>query len=126
MYQTHKTYIKADNKMSELINENWSMLLLLEHLEIDFSVYDKSVAQLSKENSIDLSVFIVIANLYNGFHPSKEEINSLNDIPIMIKFLKNSHRYYKNDKYPEIQSYIKQLQEKHDTEDIALIEKLQN
>jgi regulator of cell morphogenesis and NO signaling len=109
--------------MSELINENCSLLLLLEHLEIDFSVYDKTVAGLCKENSIDLSVFIVIGNLYNGFYPSKEEINSLNDISVIIKFLRNSHSYYKNDKYPEIQRYINKLHEKHNTEDIALIEK---
>ncbi len=123
MYLTHKTYIKPDTRMSELINENCSFLLLLEHLEIDFSVNNKTVAQLCEKNAIDLSVFIVIGNLYNGFHPSKEEINSLNDISVIIKFLRNSHRYYKNDKYPEIQRYIKKLYEKHNTEDIELIEK---
>jgi regulator of cell morphogenesis and NO signaling len=106
-----------------LINENYSLLLLLEHLHIDFSVSDKSVASVCLENSIDLSVFIIIANLYNGFYPSKEEINSINDISVIIKFLRNSHSYYKNDKYPEIQSYINKLHEKHNTDDIVLIEK---
>ncbi len=123
MYQTHKTFIKSDTNMSELINENYSLLLLLEHLQIDFSVYDKTVAHLCVENSIDLTVFIIIGNLYNGFYPSKEEINSINDISVIIKFLKNSHSYYKNDKYPEIQSYINKLHEKHNTDDIVLIEK---
>lgn len=123
MYQTHKTFIKPDTKMSELINENYSLLLLLEHLQIDFSVYDKTVARLCIENSIDISVFIIIGNLYNGFYPSKEEINSIKDISVIIKFLKNSHNYYKNDKYPEIQSYINKLHEKQNTDDIVLIEK---
>ena len=34
MYQTHKTYITPDMKMSELIIENPTLLLLLEHFEI--------------------------------------------------------------------------------------------
>ncbi len=44
MYKTHKTYIKADMKMSDLLNENHSLLMLLEHLEIDFAVGDKTVS----------------------------------------------------------------------------------
>lgn len=123
MYQTHKTYVQSDSKMAVLINENCSLLLFLEHFEIDFSVGDSTVEQLCQENSIDLAVFKVIANLYNGFFPSKEEIDSLTDITVIIRFLRKSHTYYKKDKYPEIQNYIKELHKNHDTDDIALIEK---
>jgi regulator of cell morphogenesis and NO signaling len=63
MYQTHKTYITPDMKMSDLIVENPKLLLLLEHFEIDFAVKDKSVEQLCSENKIDLSVFLVFGNL---------------------------------------------------------------
>ena len=49
MYQTHKTYIKLDMKMSDLIDENYSLLMLLEHLDIDFAVGDKTVAQICKK-----------------------------------------------------------------------------
>jgi len=50
MYQTHKTYITSDMRMSDLIAENSSLLLLLEHFEVDFAVQDKSVEQLCAEN----------------------------------------------------------------------------
>lgn len=126
MYQTHKTYITPDMKMSDLIIENPKLLLLLEHFEIDFAVKDKSVEQLCSENKIDPSVFLVFGNLYNGFFPDKDEINALNDISIIIRFLKNSHKFYKHDKYPELKYFIKQLHEKHNTEDILLIEKFFN
>ncbi len=126
MYQTHKTYIKPEMKMSDLINENHSLLLLLEHLEIDFAVGDKTVFQLCKDNNINQSVFLVISNLYNGFYPNKEEICSINDIAIIIKLLKNSHRFYKVDKYPEIKEYLIKLHDKHNTNDIILIERFFN
>jgi len=123
MYQTHKTYIKPDMKMSDLINENYSLLLFLEYLEIDFAVGDKTVFQLCKENNIDQSVFLVISNLYNGFYPNKDEIYLIDDISIIIKLLKNSHRFYKDDKYPEIKEYLIKLNDKHNTDDIILIER---
>ncbi|MEX2371965.1 MAG: hemerythrin domain-containing protein [Bacteroidales bacterium] len=126
MYQTHKTYIRPEMKMADLINENYTLLLFLEHMEIDFTVSDKTVSDLCEENDISLSMFIIISNLYNGFYPDKIEITSVKDIPTIIKFLKNSHRFYTNDKYPEIKRHLAALHEKHNTDDIALIEKFFN
>ena len=113
-------------KMSDLIVENSRLLLLLEHFEIDFAVKDKSIKQICIENNIDLAVFLVFGNMYNGFYPDKNEINALNDISTIIRFLKNSHRFYKHDKYPELKSFLVQLHEKQDTEDILLVEKFFN
>lgn len=126
MYQTHKTYITSDMRMSDLIAENSSLLLLLEHFEVDFAVKDKTVEQLCAENKIDMPVFLVFGNLYNGFYPDEKEIAALKDISAIIRFLKNSHRFYKHDKYPELNYFIKQLHERHNTEDILLIEKFFN
>lgn len=123
MYQTHRTYIKADMKMSGLIKENPRLILLLEHLEIDFAVEDKIVSRICDDNEIPLPIFLLFGNLYNGFHPDTNEIKSINDILTIIRFLKNSHNYYKTDKYPEIINYIKELQNKTENEDVKLIEK---
>jgi regulator of cell morphogenesis and NO signaling len=113
-------------KMSDLIVENPKILMLLQHFEIDFTVKDKSVEQLCKDNKIDLAVFLVFGNLYNGFFPDKNEINALEDIPTIIRFLKNSHRFYKHDKYPELKSFLVQLNERQNSDDIQLIEKFFN
>jgi regulator of cell morphogenesis and NO signaling len=126
MYQTHKTFVKPGMKMSDLLNENHTLLLLLENLQIDFAVDDKTIAMLCRENNIQESVFVVICNLYNGFYPDKEEVNSITDIATIIKFLKNSHHYYKNDKYPEIKEYLKILHLKQNNEGIMLVEKFFN
>lgn len=123
MYQTHKTYIKADMKMSRLIKENPRLLLLLQHLEIDFVVSDKSVSQLCDDHKIPVSLFLLFGNLYNGFNPEISKINALDNIMIIIRFLKNSHIYYKSDKYPEIIGYIKELQDKTKNGEVKLVEK---
>lgn len=113
-------------KMADLIIENPKLLLLLEHFEIDFAVKDRTIGQICIENKIDRAVFLVFANLYNGFFPDKNEINTLEDISTIIRFLKNSHRFYKHDKYPELKAFLVQLHERQATEDILLIEKFFN
>ena len=126
MYQTQKTYIRPHMKMADLINENYSILLLLEHLEIDFGVGDKTVALLCEEYQVDETVFTIICNLYNGFYPDGKDIQAVTNISEIIRFLKNSHRYYKNDKYPEIKEYLRILHERHQTDHILLIERFFN
>lgn len=126
MYQTRKTYIQPEMKMAELIDENYSLLLLLQHFQIDFAVGDKTVAQLCEEYSVDLPVFIIISNLYNGFYPNQKEIMAISNIAEIIRFLQNSHQYYKYDKYPEIKAYLQVLHEKHNTDAILLVEKFFN
>jgi regulator of cell morphogenesis and NO signaling len=126
MYQTQKTYIKPHMKMADLINENYSILLLLEHFEIDFAVGDRTLEQLCMEYGVDESVFVIICNLYNGFYPDEKDIGALGSIPDIIRFLKNSHRYYKNDKYPEIKEYLRILYERHQTDQILLIDRFFN
>lgn len=122
MYQTHKTFIKPGMKMLELINENPFLLLLLEHLAIDFKVDDKSVAQICRDNNISQAEFLLLANIYNGFFPDNQTLNSIENIDLIIRFLKNSHNFYKNDKYPELRELIRELQDKHNSKDIRLIE----
>ena len=123
MYQTQKTYIQPEMKMLDLINQNPNLLLLLEHFKIDFAVADKTVTDICRENNINITVFILISNLYNGFFPEKVKIDSKDDISLIITFLKNSHNYYQFNKYPEIKEYIQELHDKYQNEDIAMIEK---
>lgn len=123
MYQTYKIYIKPSMQVLDLINENPSLLLLMEYFEIDYAVNNMTVEEICRINRIDQNVFLIFSNLYNGFYPNMEELMSANlDILLVIKFLKNSHNYYKNDKYPEIKQYINQLYNHQNSSDVKRIE----
>ncbi|MCX6170037.1 MAG: hemerythrin domain-containing protein [Ignavibacteriales bacterium] len=126
MYQTDRKYITPEMKMSALIFDNPLILLLMEHSGLDFIVHDKTVMQLCEENKISEKVFVTFANLYNGFNLSGEENFSNNDIADIITYLKNSHNYYENEKYPEIKKYIQELYSKNTSPEIKLIDKFFN
>jgi regulator of cell morphogenesis and NO signaling len=110
-------------KMAGLIFENPALQLMMEHFELNYLVHEKNVQQYCEENNISKELFLSIANLYNGFH-SIEAINfSAKDLLRILKYLKNSHNYYENEKYPEIRYLIDQLYLKNDTPEIKLIGK---
>ena len=123
MYHTHKTYIKPTMKMADLIIENPSLLLPLEHFGVEEAIHEKTVEQLCADANLNLSLFILVCNLYNGFNLETSEIipEKLN-VACVITYLKNSHNYYKTDKYPEIRQHILKLYEKQNSADIKRLE----
>lgn len=123
MYQTNKLYVSPQVSMTELVSENPSILILLEHFETDCVVYDDTVHQFCGRHSISEQVFVLFANLYNGIVPSGLPQFTNNDIMAMIRFLANSHVYYKTQKYPEIEAYISQLSKYNKAPEIPLIQK---
>lgn len=126
MYQSNKKYITPEMKMADIIFDNPSILLLMEHFGLNFIVHEKTVEQLCRENNISIEVFVSFANLYNGFHLSGRENFSNTDILDIILYLKNSHNYYENEKYPEIKSLIQELYLKNNSPEIILIDKFFN
>ncbi len=126
MYKTEKSYITKEKKMLDLINENYSLLFCLQHFDIDFSVDNMTVKELCSENKINLIAFIIIANLYNGFFPTDDEIEKLGDMKPILSFLKNSHSFYIEDKYPELKYYLGKIRTNHSNKDFRLIEKFFN
>lgn len=122
MYQIVKQYIKPESRLSDIILNNYFQLLLLEHFDLNYETFNKTVAAVCSENGISVAVFLLFANLYNGFQPESIEEIQRDDIPAIIGFLKKSHKYYEKEKYPAIRGLIEQLSSYNDSKEILLIE----
>lgn len=123
MFNVVRTMVKPEKKMYDLIEENHNLLLLLQHFEIDFRVDDMTVSQLCEKSDVGLNLFIAVANLYNGYKPKENPIESIEDLTQIVRFLKNSHTYYREDKYPQIRDLIHQLQEQQSGKELELLDK---
>lgn len=126
MYHSSRIRVKPYMKMADLIDSNPYLLLMLQHFNIDFRVSDHTVLQLCNRYDISEQLFISIANLYNGSGTRGEQPFTRKDLLQVIDFLKNTHDYYRFDKYPQISSYIRQLQENHPEKELKLLEKFFN
>ncbi len=123
MYRSNRTFVTAESKVASLIFENPSLLLLLEHFKIELSVHGMSIRDICLENKVSERVFITFTNLYNGFYPSGNEGFTREDVPSIILFLKNSHDYYKQEKYPEMRQVIEKINQSGSSPEINLVER---
>jgi len=126
MEQTSRIKVKSFMRMADLIDANPNLLLMLQHFDIDFRVSDMTVMQLCDSQGISENLFVSIANLYNGFGTKGDQPFTRQDLLQVIDFLKRSHNYYRSDKYPQISSYIRQLQVSHSEKELRLLEKFFN
>ncbi|PIF02583.1 MAG: hypothetical protein CR965_00520 [Paludibacter sp.] len=123
MLHYEKRILQSNRKVIEQIEENPSLLLMMQHFNVDFRFADKTLKEIAEEIDISETLLLSIANLYSGMKPRNNPVQSKKDLNKVLFFLKNSHNYYRNEKYPEIIQIIKKLQEKHPTRELQLLEK---
>lgn len=107
--------------MADIITGNPFLLLMLEHLGISLELHEKTISEVCEENNINRELFIVMANLYIGNRPEEKVDYSSEVIRTIIRYLKNSHMYYLEDKYPLIKSSIKDINTLNDSPGIRMI-----
>ncbi len=110
-----------ETKMVDLIDENYSLLLFLQHFNIDLPVGSKTVKELCGDYGINLRAFLGIGNLYNGFYPANWEVYDAASIGSVLLFLRNSHLLYKENIYPELELYLYRIKDDETSKDFQLI-----
>jgi regulator of cell morphogenesis and NO signaling len=116
-------FVVSEMKIADIISGNPYLLLMLEHLEIDLEVREKTIGQICSENNIDTDLFLTIANLFNGFSTSTVTEYSSSNIQTIIKYLQNSHQYYLKEKYPQIRQYITEINKRNTHAEILMLGK---
>ncbi|NWJ53129.1 MAG: hypothetical protein HXX14_19940 [Bacteroidetes bacterium] len=120
--QSKYRLITADLKVSDVIMENYYIILMLEHFGIPLNVQEKKIDEVCRENNINVEVFLTFANLFNGIKYIPAIEFSYEDLQSIIGYLKNCHHYYIEEKYPKIRRYIKHIHELNKLPETKLIE----
>jgi regulator of cell morphogenesis and NO signaling len=116
-------FIVSEMKTADIIIGNPYLLLMLDHFGINMEVRDKTVQQICHENNIRTGLFLTIANLFNGFKSSEIIEYSYDDVHLIIKYLDNSHKYYLEEKYPQIRQYIEEINKLNSQTEILMLGK---
>lgn len=114
--------IVPEMKVSDIIMDNYYLILMLENFGIQLNVQEKRIEEICREHQINIEVFLSFANLFNGTRYTPSNEFTVDDLQTIVNYLKKCHKYYLTEKYPRIQRYIQQLQELNNLQGIKLVE----
>ncbi|MCD7978279.1 MAG: hemerythrin domain-containing protein [Tannerellaceae bacterium] len=101
MYKKGK-YRESD-KMSDLICDNYPMVLVMSRFGIDLGFGEKNIGEVCKQNEVDLNTFLTVVNfLIEGKPVQIEHITDYISLEVLIRYLHNAHDYFLNFRLPHL------------------------
>lgn len=97
----HKTKYKETDKMSDLISDNYPMLLVMSRFGIPVGVGEKSIKEVCIQNGVHAPTFLAVVNFLLDEYGVKTDFKSLS-IEHLIKYLQHAHDYFLNFRLPNI------------------------
>ena len=99
----------ANDKMSYIINNNHSLLLVISRFDLSLGFGDKTVKEVCKVNGIDTASFLAVVNfLSENEHDLSNTYESV-ELNSVIRYLKNAHSYFLDYKLPSIRAKLLQV-----------------
>jgi regulator of cell morphogenesis and NO signaling len=97
-------------KMADLIHTNYKNLTVLNRLEIPLGFGEKTVEEVCRNYSVDVTLLLLICNvlLDNDMTPTEEQIARC-PVEQVVHYLQKSHQHYLDTTFPNIQLRINQL-----------------
>lgn len=104
MQKPHK--FSANEKMSDLINENHSLLLVISRFGLSLGFGNQTVNEVCTANNIDCKTFLAVVNFLT--EGNFEVDSDYEDISVvsLIGYLKNAHSYFLDFKLPAIRTKL--------------------
>ena len=109
---------EADDKMIDIISDNYSMLQGLSAFGIRLGFGDKTVSEVCSSQDVDCHTFLTVVNfLINGYVPkgTDERIS----VKTLLTYLQASHRYFLDFQLPSIRRKLEESLSKGD--DLAIL-----
>lgn len=94
---------RETDKMSDLICENYPMVLVMSRFGIDLGFGEKNIGDVCRQNGIDAPTFLAVVNfLTKDDMPPVAETHTDISISALVSYLHNSHDYFLNFRLPHI------------------------
>ncbi|HOO43149.1 MAG TPA: hemerythrin domain-containing protein, partial [Bacteroidales bacterium] len=98
-------YTPADS-MSELICNNYTMLLVLSRFGISLGFGEKTIREVCLQNNVDEQTFLAVVNLLISGNREETRNFGNNSIQCLLNYLHNSHRYFLDFRLPSIRQQL--------------------
>lgn len=96
----------ANHKMSDLINENHSLLLVISRFGLHLGFGNKTVCEVCETNGIDCITFLAVVNFLSEENFEVDNAYENISIDTVVDYLKNAHTYFLDFKLPAIRNKL--------------------
>ncbi len=122
MYRKVGRYIPSD-LMSDLICENYPMLLVMSRFGIDLGFGDDTIEEVCQKSEVDMTTFLAVVNMLVVSDKRALKIDfKLISLSSMILYLHNSHEYFLEYRLPSIRrKLIESLDRNDDAVSIVIV-----
>ncbi len=100
-----KVRAKQIDKMSDLISENYPILMVMSRFGIPLGVGEKSIKEVCEQYGVDTETFLSIANFFIDRNLSLINLKKLNVVDL-INYLHTAHRYFLDYRLPAIREQL--------------------
>ncbi len=109
--------------MSDIIDDNYHFLLLLDRLGIRLGFGDQTVEEICTKHHINIHFFILMTSVfhYKGYIPKTEQIGECPPGEL-LQYLQKSHAYYLNYRFPELEKQLKEMMAAWDKTSARIVE----
>jgi len=101
--------ITGKTKMADLIHLNHKLLPVIGRFGIRLGFGDKTIEELCIEKGLEPGFFLEVVNAFHdpGYYPREKLMNY--PLVLIVEYLRSTHRFYLEDKIPEIEEMIEQM-----------------
>ena len=111
---------EADDKMIDLISDNYSMLQGLNAFGIHLGFGDKTVRKICDEQGVDSYTFLTVVNfLINGYAPKSTD--DMISVKTLLDYLRASHRFFLDFQLPSIRKKLEESLNQNDSLSVLIL-----
>lgn len=103
---TKKEKYSPNSRMSTLVGDNYSLLMVLSRFGISLGFADRSVDEVCRLNGVDTATFLAIVNTMCDSEYSPNEHGYEVSVESFLSYLHNSHNFYLQYRLPELRKKL--------------------
>jgi regulator of cell morphogenesis and NO signaling len=106
--------IQKEMKLADVLHHDHNLVPVINRFDIHLGFGDATIAEICDEKKINLEFFLTILNAYHDHQYFPKKHFQSFSASSLVSYLSKSHNYYLEEKVPEIESYIDELNEQRD------------
>ena len=101
-FRIMSNYYTASDRMSDLIEDNYSLLQVLSRFGMSLGFGDQTVGEVCESSQVDTATFLLIINfIHSGYTQLTDDVSNLS-VAALLDYLRQSHVYFLDYVLPRI------------------------